>query len=49
MPIDPKGMRQVVHAELDKLPDKCLAAARQMLKILENLDTAADAPVQTFV
>jgi hypothetical protein len=49
MPIDPKDLRLLLDAELDKLPDKYLSIARQMLLeiqmqlLLENLDAAADA------
>lgn len=48
IPADPQDLRPLVHAELDKLPDECLAAARQLLleiqlqQIIEDLDDTTD-------
>lgn len=46
--IDPKELRPLLHAELDKLSDDYLAPARQLIleiqmqQVLEELDDAAD-------
>jgi len=48
-PVNAKELRPLVHAELDKLPDDYLAAARllllemQLQQVMEELDDAADA------
>jgi len=47
-PTDPKELRPLLHAELDKLSDDYLAPARQLIleiqmqQVLEELDDAAD-------
>lgn len=48
--IDPEELRPLVHAELDKLPDHCLEAARKLLQelqlreIVEDLGAEMDEP-----
>jgi hypothetical protein len=41
-PVDPKELRPLVHAELDKLPDHCLEAARKLLMELQLRELVDD-------
>ena len=48
MPVDPKELRPLLHADIDRLPDENLGLAHRMLleielqQLTEELDDAAD-------